>query len=214
MSYIVGDDTQHKAIITLPLDTHRMMALNIAQGDNMKYDKSLFYGSTEQFFNANLFHLRNPHINPTLCNTQRISIESYARQSILNQTNHNLTVYSVGETAGYTMAYSKHNMMNIPLTTEELKLADKWIVEFGDDPLELLDQLLDAGYKVSARYIDDRKAFCFTVTGTDSSNYNSGCSMSTWSSELSDAVGLATWKVGVLFKFQAWVDRSSDTRRG
>lgn len=177
-------------------------------------DRHTFYGTREKVFGARLFHIRNPHITKRMNPRTRRSLGSQATTLVLRHTKRRVYCIALDTIGDDFMRFQKHTMINVPLTTEELAQADRWIAENEMDVEEMLQGILDAGYKLSARYIDDRKAFCFTVTGTNESVTNASCSMSTWSGELSDAIGLSLWKVGVLFKFGTWIDRDNSNRRG
>ncbi len=109
------------------------------------------------------------------------------------------------------LEYERKNDMKWEFATIRLTEADKvplqeYVHTHDNDPENILQELLSAGFKVSISFVDDQSAFVVTISGSERSKRNQGWSLSSWSDDFWEAVSMAGYKHFVLCDGKDWAD--------
>lgn len=165
-----------------------------------------------------IFTLRtiaNYHRNPTFPTRHpKIFADSMAHWATRRLAMLEKEIEPVAKRSNRTVT-SAWQMINVPLTTSELKKFDEWARENLGDIEELCRHVMSAGYKIGISYHDDSGSFIATLTGKDVDHCeNKRMSMSSWSREMDDAIMMAVYKHVVVFSEGAWQEREQQARRG
>lgn len=94
--------------------------------------------------------------------------------------------------------------VNIELSDTEVNSIDKWMTKNKVTPEILLQELLAKGYKISISWIDAQSAYVATMSGSDRSARNSGCSVTAWSDDIFEAVSFLAYKDMEIAGEQSW----------
>ncbi|AXH79574.1 MAG: hypothetical protein [Circular genetic element sp.] len=96
--------------------------------------------------------------------------------------------------------------VEIKLGQDDKPALEEFLTEYDNDPLEILDDISELGYKVSISYVDDQSSYVVTVSGTKRSGLNNKQSVTSWSNNLAEACTMAGYKVLVIAKNKDWVE--------
>lgn len=113
------------------------------------------------------------------------------------------------------MAKFDWEFVNIRLTSDDRPKLVEMLAEYNGFVRDILADVLELGYKVSASWIDDKSSYIVTVSGNDKTPDNNRQSVTSWSSDLDEAYIMSGYKVLVLAQGKAWKDiASSDSNWG
>ena len=86
-----------------------------------------------------------------------------------------------------------------------------WAEKNVTNPLEVIDDITELGYKVSISYIDDRNSYVVSVSGSDRTPQNNKQTITTWSSNLEECLIMAGYKILHLTKDGKWEDYATES---
>jgi hypothetical protein len=89
-----------------------------------------------------------------------------------------------------------------------------WVVSNHIEPLEMLQEFLGQGFKVSVSYVVDQNAFCLSVIGTEATKQHKGQVMTSWSDDLTEVILIAAFKHIIVCDNGAWPIAESGSRWG
>lgn len=94
--------------------------------------------------------------------------------------------------------------INLRLTSDDKPGLAKFIKKCKDDVGDCLRELAIANCKLSISWVDEKTAWCVTVSPTKQSKLNKDCSMSSWSDDWVEAIYMTGYKVLVLAESGSW----------
>jgi len=92
----------------------------------------------------------------------------------------------------------------LPLSEKDKAPLQLFAEEHENNVLEALENLLGMGYKISVLWSDASSAFIVSVIGTEETKHNGDKVLSSFSSDLTECIFMAGYKVGVLAKNGEW----------
>lgn len=101
---------------------------------------------------------------------------------------------------------TKWKFITIRLHKEHKKPLEAFVVHWEKDYNRMIQEVLSYGYKVSFSWIDKQTAFVVSVSGNDKSTANNGCTITSWSDDLNDAISIMAFKVLEFTKEGNWED--------
>lgn len=101
--------------------------------------------------------------------------------------------------------------VEIKLDKEDKKPLAEYMKELNDDPVEMLTAISALGYKVSVSWVDKQNSFVVSVSGRKDTKYNNGLSVSSWSDNLIEAIGMAAYKVIKLTDSGDWKEHATES---
>lgn len=101
---------------------------------------------------------------------------------------------------------SNWKIINVRLKKEDKPALEAFADSVENDVFHVIDEVLSQGYKLSISWVDAQNSYVVSVSGTDRAKYNKGCTITSWSDEVSEAIMMMGYKVLVLGEKKAWVD--------
>lgn len=90
----------------------------------------------------------------------------------------------------------------------------EWVSKSDINLSDAMGQILEAGYKLSVSWIDDQVSFCVSLIGTDTTKVNKDSILTSWSSDLEEAILLSVFKHFIMCDGGEWPLRSEGGRWG
>lgn len=98
--------------------------------------------------------------------------------------------------------------------TDEIEQAyEAWLAKQAPNPVEALEHLLGASYKVSFNRDAEGEAYTCSVTGTKEAKHNANTCLMTYSDSAEDALLLSTFKICVVYESGDWPLQGEKRRR-
>lgn len=94
--------------------------------------------------------------------------------------------------------------VEIKLEKKDKPLVEKFAESYKHDPLEILDDIAELGYKVSVSYVDDQNSYVVSVSGNSRTGINNQQTVTTWSGDLGECIAMAGYKVLKLSDGRDW----------
>lgn len=104
--------------------------------------------------------------------------------------------------------------VNFALSAQDEKAFTDWLAKSKLNLGDLLEELAGQGFKLSATFVGDQAAYCFTLVGTDATKQHKDKCMSSWADNLAEAVAIGYYKHVVLCDSGAWPESASGSRWG
>lgn len=108
---------------------------------------------------------------------------------------------------------SKNDWKFVDVKLDKSQKGD--VEKFGDqydkDYLGIIDDISELGYKVSVSYVDKQNSYVVSVSGSERSGYNKGCTLTSWAKELGEAVQIAGYKVLDYMRNKDWVEFETES---
>lgn len=112
---------------------------------------------------------------------------------------------------GFIMASLKDwKFIDVKLDKSQKGDVQKFGDQYDKDYLGIIDDISELGYKVSVSYVDKQNSYVVSVSGSERSGYNKGCTLTSWAAELGEAVQIAGYKVLDYMRNKDWVEFESD----
>ncbi|AXH78403.1 MAG: hypothetical protein [Circular genetic element sp.] len=83
--------------------------------------------------------------------------------------------------------------------------------QYDPNYIDAVEDITELGYKVSISYIDKQNSYVVSVSGSERSGYNIGCTLTSWSKELNEAIQIAAFKVLKYMRNKDWKEFEDDT---
>lgn len=100
--------------------------------------------------------------------------------------------------------------VEIKLEKKDKPKVDKFAEQYKGNPFEILEDITELGYKVSQSYVDKQNSYVVSVSGSERSGINNYQTVTTWSSDLREAVEMAGYKVLDLAKNSDWTEFATE----
>jgi len=101
---------------------------------------------------------------------------------------------------------SAWKFINLRLTKDDKPGLKKFRETCNNDVGECLKELAISQCKLSISWVDDKAAWCVTVSATKQSKQNQNCSMTSWSDDWEEAIFMTGYKVITLAQSGSWSD--------
>lgn len=108
-------------------------------------------------------------------------------------------------------AKSEWQFIDVKLETEDKPKLEKFAKEYKLDVEAILTEISAMGYKLSISYVDKQNSFVVSVSGNDRTKHNNGCTMTSWSDDVIEALFMAAYKVIVVTDRGIWSEYATDT---
>lgn len=100
----------------------------------------------------------------------------------------------------------KWNFVEIKLVSDDKPALDEYMKSHKNDPTSILTEVASYGYKISISWVDDRNAYVVSVSGRDGGKKNANATVTSWSDDLNEAIGMAGYKVVKLTGGEEWAE--------
>jgi len=96
------------------------------------------------------------------------------------------------------------NFVEIKLQHSDRENVIKFASKYGENILEVIDDITELGYKVSISYVDTQNSYVVSVSGTDRSGMNNKQTVTSWSNNLEECIAIAGYKILQLARDKDW----------
>lgn len=106
--------------------------------------------------------------------------------------------------------YQETQFAALRLTAEDKDQFEQWFDNQDMRLEDIIEQFGTAGFKMSAIYVDEKAAWCFSIIGTIRTKRHDKMVLTSWSDMLTEAAAIAFYKHFILLQGAEWP--TEDTR--
>lgn len=135
-------------------------------------------------------------------------------QTLFGGNAHNVEFYDLPESSYMKPQFQSRDFASLSLNkNDEKKFAD-WLKTANLSAVQIAEDFLARGYKVSVTWVTNNNAFCLSVIGTEACRNNKNSIMTSWSDQLEETFFIAAYKHLVLCNDGEWPIAGTDNRWG
>lgn len=110
--------------------------------------------------------------------------------------------------------FRDRNFASISLNKSDEKKFQAWVESQNLSAVQIAEDFLARGYKISVTWVTNNNAFCLSVIGTDECRTNKQAIMTSWSDTLEETFFIAAYKHLVMCNEGDWPIAGTDNRWG
>lgn len=100
--------------------------------------------------------------------------------------------------------------INIKLTDKDKKPLAQYADSHKVDVRSVIDDICAGGYKLSISFVIAQNSYVVTVSGNDKTKHNNGCSMTSWSDEVIEAIFMTGYKMFEICGGEPWDEYATE----